>query len=350
MKYLKNTILLLCLFLTTSSCKKADDGGASSSSSVPSNLLVNASPSADGSGAVSFTATANNAATYDYELGDGTVKTTTSGSLLYQYTLIGTNTFTVNVTAKSTSGLSIKKSIQVTVLVKTQTNGLIWADEFNTDGAPDATKWGYDLGSGNGWGNAELEYYTNRSSNVKVEGGLLKITAQRENYNGSTFTSARMLSKDKFAFTYGKVEVRAKVPSGVGTWPAIWMLGSNVNTTPWPGCGEIDIMEHLGRDLNNIYATLHYPGHFGSTADGATKRISNASTEFHIYTLDWSASAIKISVDGTVVHTVANTTAIPFNHDFFIIMNVAMGGNFGGVVDSSVNTAIMEVDYIRVYK
>lgn len=347
MRYFNNTLLLLCLFLTTSSCKKADAGGGNTS--APSNLVVNASPSSDGSGNVAFTASANNAATYDYELGDGTIKTGTNGSITYQYTLQGTNTFTVSVTAKSSSGLTLKKSIQVTVTVKPQTTGLVWSDEFNTDGAPDPTKWGYDLGAG-GWGNNELEYYTNRSSNVIVQGGVLKITAKKEDYNGSAYTSARILSKNKFAFTYGRVEVRAKLPAGVGTWPAIWMLGSNIDTTPWPGCGEIDIMEHLGRDLNNIYGTLHYPGHSGANADGGTLKISNATTDFHVYSLDWSPTLIKISVDGQIVHSVANNASIPFNHDFFFIMNLAMGGNFGGAVDPAFTSGIMEVDYIRVYK
>ena len=228
---------------------------------------------------------------------------------------------------------------------------LIWFDEFNINGAPDATKWGYDIGTGNnGWGNAELQYYTNRPQNVIVEGGLLKIKAQKENFNGSAYTSARILSKDKFAFTFGKVEIRAKVPEGVGTWPALWMLGSNINTNPWPACGEIDIMEHLGRDLNNIYGTLHYPDRFGGSANGATKRLHNATSAFHIYSLEWTTSTINIFADGQLVHSVLNSSSLPFNRDFFFIMNVAMGGNFPGQVDSAVTSATMEVDYIRVYK
>ncbi|MBK0383816.1 glycoside hydrolase family 16 protein [Pedobacter sp. SD-b] len=245
-----------------------------------------------------------------------------------------------------------KKSIPAPIKpapVDNDFNTLVWSDEFNINGMPDPLKWGYDLGAG-GWGNAELEYYTNRVDNAVVKDGVLKINAIRENYNGSAFTSARLISKDKFAFTYGRVEVKAKLPAGVGTWPAIWMLGSNVNTTPWPGCGEIDIMEHLGRDLDNIYGTLHYPGHSGENADGGTKKISNATSEFHIYSLEWTSSSVRILVDGQLVHSVANSAAVPFNHDFFFIMNLAMGGNFGGPVDASVNNATMEVDYIRVYK
>ncbi|MBU0697322.1 MAG: glycoside hydrolase family 16 protein [Bacteroidetes bacterium] len=236
------------------------------------------------------------------------------------------------------------------VVIKESYTDLVWADEFNVDGAPDPNKWGYDLGNGNGWGNAELEYYTNRPENVIVKNGTLRINAIKENYNGSAYTSARMLSQNKYAFTYGKVEVKAKLPVGIGTWPAIWMLGGDIKSVGWPNCGEIDIMEHLGRDINNIYATLHYPGHSGGNANGATKMIQNATTEFHVYSLEWSPSIIKMFVDDQLVHSVSNSSNIPFNHDFFFIMNLAMGGNFGGPVDPAVTNATMEVDYIRVYK
>ena len=348
MKYLKKSIAVLLAFFILVSCKK---GGTDSTTTktAPANLVITAVASTDSSGNVAFIATADNAVTYAYEFGNGDIKTVPSGAINYQYTLLGINTYTVTVTATSASGLTLKKTTAVTVNVKTVVAGLFWSEEFNVDGPPDPTKWGYDLGAG-GWGNAELQYYTGRPENSVVKDGVLKINAIRENYNGSTFTSARLLSKGKFDFTYGKVEVRAKVPAGVGTWPAIWMLGSNISTTPWPGCGEIDIMEHLGRTLNTIYGTLHYPGRFGGTADGNTKVIPGVTTAFHIYTLDWSATAIKIYADDQLVHTVANSSNIPFNSNFFLILNLAMGGNFGGPVDASVTNATMEIDYIRVYK
>jgi beta-glucanase (GH16 family) len=305
---------------------------------------VNAIPSTDNSGNVSFTATAINAVSYEYDFGNGVFQTVPTVVVTYQYPNGGT--YTVNVTAKGAGGQTISKSLQVTVATAL---GLVWSDEFNTNGAPDPAKWGYDLGGG-GYGNNELEYYTNRPENVIVENGVLKIKAIKENYNGSAYTSARLLSKDKFAFKYGKVEVSAKLPAGVGTWPAIWMLGSNISTAGWPACGEIDIMEHRGSELNKIFGTLHYPGHSGGNADGNTKMISNATTAFHKYSLDWSASAIKIYVDDQLIHTVANTASLPFNQDFFFILNVAMGGTFGGTVDPNFTNATMEVDYIRVYR
>ncbi|MDB5013519.1 MAG: bglA 1 [Daejeonella sp.] len=348
MKYLLHSAIMLACFFTFLSCKKA--GAGTASKTAPTNLNVVAAVSTDGSGSVNFTASADNAISYEYEFGNGDHKTVATGTTSYQYTLAGTNTYDVVVTARSSSGLSVKKTIQVIVVINATTPGLIWADEFNVDGAPDPSKWGYDLGNNNGWGNAELEYYTSRRENSVVEGGVLKINAIKENFSGFTYTSARLLSKDKFAFKYGKIEIKAKIPAGVGTWPAIWMLGADIGTAGWPACGEIDIMEHRGSELNKIFGTLHYPGRSGGNADGNTKTIANATTEFHIYSLDWSATAIKIYVDDQLIHNVANTNNIPFNHDFFVILNLAIGGSFAGSVDAGLNNATMEVDYVRVYK
>ena len=340
------TVLVLMLsYFTAASCKK--NSNLPLAGIAPTNLVVNALVSTDGSGKVSFTATADNAVSYEYDFGDGSFTVTVpSGTTEYVYTMEGANPYTVKVIAKSSSNLYVSKSISINV---NHVLAVVWSDEFNTDGLPDSAKWGYDLGAG-GWGNNELEYYTNRAENAVVAGGVLKITAIKENYMGSPYTSARMLTKDKYAFKYGKVEVKAKLPAGVGTWPAIWMLGNDIGTVGWPACGEIDIMEHLGRDLNKIYGTLHYPGHSGGSANGATKMIANATTEFHIYSLEWNAYNVKISVDGELVHSVVNSNNIPFNHDFFLIMNIAMGGGFGGPVDPAFTSARMEVDYVRVYQ
>ncbi|WP_366184079.1 glycoside hydrolase family 16 protein [Flavobacterium ovatum] len=225
---------------------------------------------------------------------------------------------------------------------------LVWSDEFNTDGAPDTAKWTYDLGTGNnGWGNNEKQTYTSNSENVVVSGGNLKITAKK---SGSDYTSARLKSEGKYKFTYGKVEVRAKLPSGGGTWPAIWMLGSDYATNTWPGCGEIDIMEHKGNEQNVIHGTLHYPGNSGGNGNGKTTTIANASTEFHVYKTIWSPASVKIYVDDVLFHTVANNNSLPFNKDFFMILNVAMGGSFGGTIDTAFTQSSMEIDYVRVYQ
>ncbi len=347
--YSKNmtALILLFSFFATSGCKKESNNTPVNPS--PTNLQVNAVVSTDGTGNVNFTATATNAVSYDFEYGDAIVETGTDGTVTHRYTLAGTNTFTVKVTAKNSTGASVSKTISVSVTVTVTAPVMVWNDEFNTDGLPDPAKWGYDLGAG-GWGNNEAQYYTSRADNAVVINGNLKITLKKEAYSGSNYTSARLLTKDKFSFKYGKVEARIKLPVGGGTWPAFWMLGSDIATNPWPACGEIDIMEHLGNDLNRIYATLHYPGRSGGNANGASRVITNATTEYHIYSLDWSATEIKISVDGQVIHTVANSASIPFNHNFFIICNVAMGGNFGGTIDPAVTNASMEIDYIRVYQ
>lgn len=335
------SFIFLSAVLLCFSCGKDSPG---TTNVAPTNLTVNAVVSTDNSGNVAFTASATNAVTYDYDYGNGIFQTVVSGVVTYRYPASGV--YTVNVIAKSSSGQTISKSIQVTVTVA---QSLIWSEEFNTPGAPDPSKWGYDLGAG-GWGNNELQYYTNRPDNAVVSGGTLKIIAKAENFSGSPYTSARLLSKDKFSFKYGKLEAKAKLPFGAGTWAAIWMLGSNINTVPWPGCGEIDIMEHVGNQQNKIFGTLHYPGRSGGNADGSSVVIANASTEFHKYAVEWTASTIKISVDDFTYFTFSNSAAVPFNHNFFIILNIAMGGNFGGAVDPAFVSSTMEIDYIRVYQ
>jgi hypothetical protein len=230
----------------------------------------------------------------------------------------------------------------------TDYTNLVWSDEFNIEGAPDPTKWGYDLGSG-GWGNNEVQFYTSSSENVVVTGGNLKITAKLQSQGGSSYTSARLKSENKFEFTYGKIEARAKMPVGGGTWPAIWMLGQDYATNTWPACGEIDIMEHRGNIPNVIHGTLHYPG-VSPGAGNTNSTTVNDATQYHIYKAIWSPTSIRFYVDDVLYHSVANTNALPFDSDFFLILNVAMGGTFGGAIDPAFTQSSMEIDYIRVYQ
>lgn len=232
----------------------------------------------------------------------------------------------------------------------TDYTNLVFSDEFNTDGAPDSSKWGYDLGTGNGWGNNEAQSYTSNSGNVVVQGGSLKITAKAENVPGANYTSARLKSENKFEFTYGKIEFRAKMPTGGGTWPALWSLGQNYATNTWPTCGEIDVMEHRGNSPNVIHGTCHYPGVSPGAGNSGNITITNAASAFHIYKAIWSPTSIKFYVDDVLFHTVNNSSNLPFNSDFFLIMNVAMGGTFGGAIDPSFTQSTMEVDYVRVYQ
>ena len=228
-------------------------------------------------------------------------------------------------------------------------NTLAWEDDFNTDGAPNPAKWTYDLGAG-GWGNGELQTYTNSADNAVVQGGSLHITAKADGSGG--YTSARLKSQGLYKFKYGRVEVKAKLPAAQGTWPAIWMLGSNFTTVGWPTCGEIDIMEQKGDDKNTTLGTCHWfdTASSSNASYGETAAISTASSEFHIYTLEWTDTAVKIYLDDAPFYELSNSAALPFNADFFLILNVAMGGSLGGTVDAAFTEDKMEIDYIKVFQ
>ncbi|MUU77781.1 glycoside hydrolase family 16 protein [Winogradskyella endarachnes] len=226
---------------------------------------------------------------------------------------------------------------------------LVWSDEFEIDGAPDPANWNYNLGAG-GWGNQEVQTYTDSAENVIVQDGVLKITAKADGNGG--YTSARIKSEGLQEFTYGKVEISAKLPSAQGTWPALWMLGANFSEVSWPYCGEIDIMEQTGWDKNTSLGTFHWfdNGTNANASYGETIAVANASSEFHLYTLEWDETELKIFLDGNLIVTLANNDDFPFNADFFFIMNIAMGGTLGGDIDPAFTEDTMEVDYIRVYQ
>lgn len=228
---------------------------------------------------------------------------------------------------------------------------LVWSDEFDADGAPDASKWTYDLGTGtNGWGNNELQTYTEDAENVSIADGVLKITAKTDGNGG--YTSARIKTQGLYDFKYGKVEVKAKLPVLQGTWPALWILGSNIDTEGWPKCGEIDIMEQKGDDKGNVLATSHWlnAADNQNASYSLTTAVENASTEFHIYALEWTEDAIKIYVDDVKYYEMANSSELPFNQNYFLIFNVAMGGTLGGTVAANFTEDAMEIDYVRIYQ
>jgi hypothetical protein len=357
MKYLQSKytiVLFLGLFslFPITGCS-SDGGGNDGQSDVPTNLVITAdivgtsaaNPNGDGSGLVHFNVSADHATSYKVLI-EGQTINTTSGVFSHTFTLSGVNTYTIHASAYKGSKF-ISTSINITVYV---VSSVVWSDEFNTDGAPDASKWSYETGTGDsGWGNNELQYYTNRPENVKVENGLLKITVKKEDYNGSNYTSARIVTRGKYSVKYGKIEMRAKLPAGGGTWPALWMLGNNFNTVGWPACGEIDIMEHVANDLNKIHGTLHYPDHFGGNGVSGTVVVPGVTSSFHLYSLEWNASFIKFYVDNQLYHTFNNNSETPFNNPFFFIFNCAIGGNFGGAVDPNFTSATLEVDYVRVF-
>ncbi len=309
-------------------------------------------PYGDGSGVIDVTAKAKNVKKYNFRFGTGDVIENTSGIAKYTFKTQGNHTYTVSVVAISSTGHSAKVHKEITISKDYQ---LIWSDEFNTDGAPDNSKWNYDIGRGNGgWGNNESQYYTKRSENVVVADGVLKIIAKKENHKGSQYTSARLKTQDKFDFTYGKVVVRAKLPKGVGTWPAIWMLGSNITKVSWPACGEIDIVEHVGKEQDVIHSSLHTSSSYGATVNTKKRRVEKVSETFHIYSLEWTKEKIVFSIDHKPYYEYnpanKNTSNYPFVAPQFIILNIAMGGTFGGSIASSFTQSAMEVDYVRVYQ
>ncbi|WP_221390744.1 family 16 glycosylhydrolase [Dyadobacter sp. NIV53] len=235
----------------------------------------------------------------------------------------------------------------------------VWQDEFDYSGKPDVKKWSYDLG-GDGWGNNELQNYTDKQENAHVENGKLIIEAIKEQSGKNKYSSARLVSLGKGDFRYGKFEIKAKLPTGRGTWPAIWMLASNntYGNKGWPDNGEIDIMEHVGFDQNNIHGNIHTKAfnHSIGTNKGNNTIINTASTEFHIYTCEWTPDYVALSADGNEYfrfnkEPVYQWQQWPFDKSFHLLLNMAVGGNWGGQkgVDDSIFPQKMEVDYVRVY-
>lgn len=236
---------------------------------------------------------------------------------------------------------------------------LAWSDEFNQpDGSkPDTNKWAYDLGAG-GWGNSELEYYTSRTNNARIVGGQLVIEARQENYLGSSYTSARLKTQGKFSWTYGRMEARIKLPRGQGLWPAFWMLGTNFTSAGWPTCGEIDIMENIGREPALIHGTIHGPGYSGGNGIGGPGALSGNPTfanEYHVYALEWTTNQMRWLVDGFQFFS-ATPASLPagktwvFSQPQFLLLNLAVGGVWPGNPDGTATfPQQMLVDYVRVY-
>jgi len=235
---------------------------------------------------------------------------------------------------------------------------LVWSDEFNDSGLPDASKWSYDVG-GSGWGNNETQYYTNaRKENAEVKDGCLYITAIKEDFEGKSYTSARLVSKGKGDWKYGRFEIRAKLPAGTGTWPAIWMLPSENKYGGWPKSGEIDIMESLGYIPYFVAATVQTENysHIQGTQKTAITPVSDCYTTFHNYVLEWDELELRFYVDSNLYLTFRNDgtgiAAWPFDKPFHLILNVAIGGTFGGAqgIDDNIFPQELVVDYVRIYQ
>jgi len=231
---------------------------------------------------------------------------------------------------------------------------LVWQDEFNGTLDPD---WVFDIGRGtNGWGNNELQYYTRRPENVRVENGVLVIEARQETYEGAAYTSARLKTEGRRAFGYGRFEARIQVPRGQGLWPAFWALGADRGAVGWPTCGEIDVMEHIGREPAAVHGTVHGPGYSGAKGVGGAFTLPKGtfSDGFHVFAADWEPGRLTFSVDGQDYKTITPAEVSGrwvFDHPFFLLLNLAVGGNWPGPPDDkTLFPARMLVDYVRVYE
>ncbi len=233
---------------------------------------------------------------------------------------------------------------------------LIWSDEFDQAGAPDPAKWDYERGLIR---NREAQYYTaGRPENARVEGGHLVITARREPWEGAQYTSASVISQGKFSFQYGKLEIRAKIPTGRGAWPALWLLGVNFPTAGWPRCGEIDLMENVGYDPDRIHFTVHTGAfnHVKKSGVGRAITVPRPYDEFHVFGLIWTPERIEFFCDGRKVHEFANDGQgpdhWPFDQPFYLLMNLAVGGAWGGQkgIDETIFPLEYRIDYVRVWQ
>ena len=294
--------------------------------------VTNASPKGDGSGKVLVRAYAKDATRFAFRFEKGDLQESSTREMEYTFNKEGTHTYSVEVYAYGSTGEFISDTMSVEVFKASPvSSNLIFSDEFDYEGSPDEEKWYHQVvGPNSGsWYNGELQHYTDKTENSYVSNGTLKINAIKEEYTsgGTTklYTSARLNSK--FSFTYGRVEIRAKLPAEAGTWPALWTLGTNINelgnyygdhdgSVGWPACGEIDIMEQKGWDKNNTSAYFHW----GDTNTGEYKSIggeisvTNVSDEFHMYILEWNSSSLKVLVDNTLVYELTNTQDKPYDN------------------------------------
>ena len=234
---------------------------------------------------------------------------------------------------------------------------LVMSDEFDSDGVIDNSIWSYDIGTGeNGWGNNELQYYTDRPENISVQNGILIIKAEKESFEGSSYTSARIVTKAKFEQKYGRFEARIRLPYGQGLWPAFWLLGNNIDEVGWPNCGEIDIMEYRGQNPSIVLGTLHGPGYSGGNSISKSYDLVNDrfDTGFHVFGIEWGPEYINFYVDDVLYNQLTPSDVTGdwvYDHPFYILINLAVGGNFVGSPNSeTVFPQTMLVDYVRVYK
>jgi beta-glucanase (GH16 family) len=365
MKNTMNLFFATTILLSLNSCEKEKQPELL----LPTNLTTTISHT---SGDVDVQATASNANFYTftfYENGDSTIIESQTG--LATYTFQQSGTYQIKTKAHATYNDYVQKIENVIIYVDSVVTGapttgystptsypnytLVWSDEF--DGTALSSDWTYDIGTGNGgWGNNELQYYTNQ--NVQVSNGLLQITAKSETFNAQDYTSTRIKTQGLKSWKYGRIDIRAALPYGKGIWPALWMLGDNITTVSWPACGEIDIMEMIGGDGINdrtVHGTAHWSDNGSHAQYGSSTSLSSGklADEFHVYSIVWNQNSITWMMDDVVYNTLDITPAelSEFQQKFFLIFNVAVGGNWPGSPDSNtIFPQTMYVDYVRVFQ
>jgi hypothetical protein len=352
---------LLLVLLIIAGCSEDEEKG-------PSNLAVNVVISVDGSGLVSVTATADNTSYYLFDFGEpgSTVIESSNGIATHTYSTTGSYTLSVHAHANDSKFITEQKTIEVTVgpiappeeySTPLEYTGmtLVWNDEF-TGPALDESSWTYEIGTGaNGWGNEELEYYTDQ--NVSFADGNLVITAKEESTFGTDYTSSRIITKSKRIVKYGRVDVRARLPVGQGIWPAIWMLGQNIDDVGWPACGEIDIMEKIGGEgrENTVHGTVHWANGSSYASYGRPFDLLTGSfkDQYHVFSITWDSQFIRWYVDDVEFNSINITGGLlgEFHNEYFFILNLAVGGRWPGSPDSSTQfPQQLIVDYIRVFQ
>jgi beta-glucanase (GH16 family) len=357
--------IIFAIFIVSFAC--SDD---KTEENTPKNLVIDVETATDGSGEVSVTATAENATFYTIYFGlTGEVPVVTNdGKAEHTYTESGNYTITVQAHSVPATFITTTENISVTIKTVIPSEGyttpetypgmtLLWQDEFNAS-AVNESDWTFEIGrGGNGWGNNELEYY--KKENATIEDGKLVITAKKENVGDAQYTSTRMITKDKKTFKFGRIDIRALLPKGQGIWPALWMLGNNINSVGWPACGEIDIMEMIGGQNREktVYGTLHWDngGSHACTCDKPGHSLSSGiyADQFHVFSLDWTETSITFYVDDVQFNKIDITPVqlSEFKNEYFFIFNLAVGGNWPGNPDATtVFPQRLIVDYVRVFQ
>lgn len=361
---LKKAYYFLVALIVIVSC---NDDESSPELKLPSGLAFTVEVDEKGTGEVKVSASAKDANFYNVYFGDGANEkpvNANDGKATHKYAKSGTYTVTVQAHTTSTAFIAETKQVAVEVLPQDgyttpltyEGMKLVWQDEFEGTSL-NSSYWTHEIGKGtNGWGNNELQYY--RPENTSVKDGYLTITAKKENFEGSAYTSSRIITHDKKVFQYGRVDIRAKLPKGKGIWPALWMLGNNFRTVEWPACGEIDIMELVGGGAgkdNTVHGTLHWDNNGEYASFGKEHSLTSGifADEFHVFSIVWNDQSVTWYVDDVQFNVIDITPAdlSEFKNEFFFIFNVAVGGNWPGSPDGSTTfPQQMTVDYIRVFQ